>query len=176
MNDQKIITMISNNQESKAFTMLYSYFGKVSAMIKSKGGTKSDAEDIFQEALIILFNNIKSKKFEGRSTINTYLYSICFYLWNDELKRRGKTIQNNENEIISIDFMDEQLERESKLKKVEKVLESIGEKCMKLLKMFYYETLSMQTIASKLGYSSVGSAKTQKYKCIERAKSKISSL
>ena len=42
--------------------------------------------------------------------------------------------------------------------------------------MFYYQKRSMKTIASELGFKSETSAKTQKYKCLEKARKLISSV
>lgn len=53
---------------------------------------------------------------------------------------------------------------------LELVVKQLGNKCQEILKQFYFLKASMKSIASNLGYSSVNAAKTQKYKCLERAK------
>ena len=88
-------------------------------------------------------------------------------------------------EKINVDFeftseeeseFQEAIEREAKFKQIESVLTQIGDKCLQLLKLFYYEGLSMKIIASKVGLKSEKIAKNQKYKCLERAKLKVSLL
>ena len=71
--------------------------------------------------------------------------------------------------IISQDDIGYQEEKEEKLKMMESILNTISEKCKKIFEMFYFNKQSMQIIADRLGFSSVNSAKTQKYKCMERA-------
>ena len=69
--------------------------------------------------------------------------------------------------------LEEFLKKESKFEKLEKVLQDIGDRCLQLLILFYYRSLSMQEIADNMDFSSAKLAKNQKYKCMERAKKKI---
>lgn len=173
MDDQQIIELLKIGKQSKAFLKLYKNYPQVEKLILSKGGSKEDARDVFQEALIIFYEKVCNTEFKLTSAIGTYLYSVCRFLWKDELlKRKGKHIVD-----LSFDFSSEEeseftqaLEREEKFKQMESVLIQIGEKCMQILKMFYYDGLKMQVIASKVGLKSEKIAKNQKYKCMERAK------
>ena len=54
MHDHIIIELIRTNRTDKALAALYRHFPMIRTLIRSKGGTAEDAEDIFQEALIIL--------------------------------------------------------------------------------------------------------------------------
>lgn len=76
MNDQKLIELLQSNKTDKAFANLYKGYPKVEKLILSKGGTKADAQDVFQEALIVLYRKVTSTKFELTSQLSTYLI-IC---------------------------------------------------------------------------------------------------
>src|ERR1700756_864038 len=124
MSDDKIIELIRKGDTDKAFLTLYKHFPMMRKMILSKGGKKEDAEDIYQEALIILYRKVNEPQFKLSSKISTYLYSICRFLWKDELKKRNKmpaagfdeNIDTNEEEGIA-----ETVEKENKIKIAEKV-------------------------------------------------------
>jgi len=64
MHDQKIIELIRTDNSDKALAALYKHFGMMRKMILSKGGNTEDAEDIFQEALIIFCRKVKEPGFE----------------------------------------------------------------------------------------------------------------
>jgi len=148
-------------------------------LILSKGGSKEDAKDVFQEALIIFYEKVMSTDFKLTSAIATYVYSVSRFIWKDQLiKRKG-----NQTLELSFEFTSEEesefqkaIEREEKFKQLEGVLTQIGEKCLQILKLFYYDGLKMKAIALKVGLKSEKIAKNQKYKCLERAKLKVSSL
>lgn len=176
MNDKILIELLRNNKTDKAFGKLYKGYPKIERLITSKGGTKSDAQDVFQEALIILYRKVTTSDFTLTSQLSTYLYSVSRFLWKDELIK-SKRIQQQDfkldlipDEITELELL---MEKENKLKQVEEILQSITEKCREILQLFYFKELKMREISVKLGYSSEKVAKTQKYKCMEEAKRKI---
>ena len=51
---------------------------------------------------------------------------------------------------------------------VEKLLGQVSERCREILKLYYFDNLSMVEIAERAGFDNENSAKTQKYKCMQR--------
>lgn len=179
MDDNKIIELLKIGKQDKAFLNLYKNYPQVEKLILSKGGSKEDAKDVFQEALIIFYEKVKNTNFKLTATIGTYIYSVSRFLWKDEfIKRKGQQTVDLSFEFTSEEEIELQkaIEREAKFKQIESVLTQLGDKCLRLLKLFYYEGLSMKIIASKVGLKSEKIAKNQKYKCLERAKLKVSEL
>lgn len=173
MTGQEIIELIRKKQHSKAFYRLYKYQPVVKKLVMSKGGSRQDAEDVFQEALIILCRKAEDTQFVLTSSVDTYLYSVSRFLWKNELKKRNKITETDletgfdekdESEIAQL------TENESRFKLAEESLKKIGEKCFELLQLFYVKMKSMKEIASRLDFSSEKIAKNQKYKCLEKAK------
>lgn len=173
MKDQQVLDWIRAGKQQKAYKQLYSHFAAIRKMIRENGGNKEDAEDIFQEALIIFSRKCEDPSFELTSQVSTYLYSVSRFLWNDELKRKQRLSLTTANPDIRQDNgmdWEELIHQEEKFKKAETVLSKIGEKCLQLLKFFYLDNKSMKEIAKKMELSSEKIAKNQKYKCLERAK------
>jgi len=179
MNDQKIIELLRSERKHKAFLKLYKNYAQVEKLILSKGGSKEDAKDVFQEALIIFYEKAVKTDFKLTAAISTYLYSVCRFLWKDEhVKRKGKKAEDLSFEFSSEEEIEFQqaLDREEQFKQLESIITQIGDKCLKLLQLFYYEGLKMADIAKKVGLKSEKIAKNQKYKCLERAKLKANAL
>ena len=177
MEDKKIIDLIKSQKHNKVFTTLYKYFPVVKKMILANGGRSEDAEDIYQDALIVFYKKASAADFQLTSSINTYLYSICRFMWSDQLKKQQKQsftdiekVQVNESEFIAT------IETESQLKLAEKVISELGERCKELLILFYFQSKKLKDIAAKMGYNSENTAKNQKYKCLETAKLKLKAL
>lgn len=179
MEDQKIIELLRLKKQDVVFIRLYKNYPMVEKFILSKGGNKEDAKDIFQDALIIFYKKISQTDFKLTSSISTYLYSVCRFLWKDKLIKKNKMSSQEIADDFSIDFEKEMnaiLEKEAKFIQVEGVLQELGEKCLQVLSLFYYNGLSLKIIAQKMGLQSEAAAKTQKYKCLEQAKFKIKAL
>jgi hypothetical protein len=75
MEDQKIVELIRLQKNDRALVALYKNFPAVKKMIHSKGGHISDAEDIFQEGLIILCRKIKDPGFVLTARLSSYLWA-----------------------------------------------------------------------------------------------------
>lgn len=178
MEEENIIKSIRSGRRSKAINALYDYFPAVKKHIKSRGGSNHDAQDIFQEALIIFLKKVDDDKFELTSSINTYIFGVSRFLWNNAMCKK-----NPEASTVDIDDVvgtevetEEQLNQEVLYNKAEKALIDIGEKCTRLLQLFYIEMLSMKAIASQLNYNSQKVASNAKYKCLERARKRFKSI
>lgn len=63
------------------------------------GGSSSDAKDLFQEAMIVVFQKIRKEAFEPRKNIPEYIVGICKKMWFDRLSEKQKT--------LNIEFLEE---------------------------------------------------------------------
>ncbi|MCE3228041.1 MAG: polymerase, sigma-24 subunit, subfamily [Bacteroidetes bacterium] len=177
MNDKEIIKLISEKSYNKVVKNLYGYFPVIKKYIIKNSGTKSDAEDIFQDALLVLFKKTEKGNFELTSSLNTFLFGISRNLWKEQLRKNKKEVYSTvENQADVTEDFSSATEEYQKSKKAVEALSQLGEKCKQLLHLFYYKKLSMAEIASKLGFAGEKGAKNQKYRCLEKAKEIYSSL
>jgi len=177
MDDQKIVELIQSHKHDKVFTTLYKYFPVVKKMILANGGRAEDAEDIYQEALIVFYRKAASPGFVLTASINTYLYSICRFMWMEQSRKQQKqNFVEIEKETLSETEFIADIEAESQFSLAEKVISDLGERCRELLILFYFHSKKLKDIAAKMGYNSENTAKNQKYKCLEAAKNRLKLL
>lgn len=177
MTDQQIIDQIRTGHSDKALSTLYDHFSMIRKMVRSAGGTAADAEDIFQEALILLVRNIRQRNFSLTSKLSTYLYGMCRLLWKGELRRRHRPVPPElTQDPDSAEELSFDTEQEHQARLAEKVLHELGERCRELLLLFYHGGLKLRDIAARMGYSAESTAKNQKYKCLEAAKLRLKQL
>lgn len=174
MNDQEIIILLKSGKESTALKSLYENFTQIKSMIIKSGGSKDEAEEIFQRALLVFLENVRKPGFELTSSIGTYLYSTCRFMFYDKKRSQLKEQKYIQEALkVSSEDLDSKLEieeREQRFEKMNSIISQLGERCKELLHKFYVENKNMKTIAVEMGLSSDKVAKNQKYKCIERAK------
>jgi RNA polymerase sigma factor (sigma-70 family) len=178
MSDTEVIELIRRGRDQQAFSKLYAHFPKVDRMVKANSGSRSDAKDIFQDALIIFHRKAREADFTLTAAISTFLYGICRNLWRDELRRRNKAITKWDMEDSAEEPADLSalLAREGEYGTAEKALKGLGEKCLDVLQRFYVAHQSLQEIAKALGFAGEGAAKTRKYKCLEAARKRYRDL
>lgn len=169
MTDQQIIEHLKSGDQVAAFTALYKAFPMVKSHVRKHSGTSTEAEDIFQEALIILLKKVHLPEFQLSSSLSTYVFGISKFLWNNELRKRKPHLEFQLDHAGEIDPT-EYNEMDERIGFAQKALQSVSERCREIFQLFYIERLSMKSIAEKLGYTNEQNAKTQKYKCLEKAR------
>ena len=171
MKDSQIIDLIKKGRTEKPIKFLYKEFPKIKANIMSTGGDEEIARQIFHDSLILLIEKIERKDFVLTSKLTTFLFGINRFLWKNELRKRQKNIELEwaDTLIVSAEDLNYEQEKELKLNALKSILNRITDKCKSIFELFYFRKESMQVIADKLNFTSVNSAKTQKYKCMEKA-------
>ena len=160
--------------DKKAIESVYSEnYTLIQNFVINNNGTEDDARDIFQEAMIVLYEKAKQQDFELTCQIRTYLYSVCRRLWLKKLQyaRRIESRVENFDKVVSVE---EDLEDHEKLSLQYQTMRTsmgkIGEPCKSLIEAYYVHQKNMHEIAGFFGYTNADNAKNQKYKCLVRLK------
>lgn len=165
MKDKEVLGRIKEGDE-RALDFLYKkYYRMMVNMVIRNNGSEEEAKDIYQEALIVFWQKAASGKLVMTSKISTYLYSICQNLWRKELERKSRLVKSEGNEGDPEYMTHEQDER---IRIIHECINSMGTTCKKLLSYHYFDRLSMNEIATRLGYANTDTAKTKKYKCKQK--------
>lgn len=176
MQDQKIIELIRTDQSDRALNALYHHFPPIKKLIRRQGGQFADAEDIFQEALIILVRKVEAGNFTLTAKLSTYIFGVARYLWMEEWrKRRHERLHDFESGLTPAEEREvsDAVEEEGRIALAIKVLNELQDRCRELLLLFYKGRMRLRDIAVKMGYSSENTAKNQKYKCLEHARAQL---
>jgi RNA polymerase sigma factor (sigma-70 family) len=171
--DDEIVLALKQGDD-KALNLLYrTYFPMVLHFIASNSGSEQEAKDIYQEAVIVLYENLQTPNFELTCKIKTYIYSVCRRLWLKKLAEKSKYVGKIEDFESFIPFVKEDADIEEKdmqYKVMKQALEKLGEPCRTILEDFFIRNFTMQQITEKMGYTNTDNAKNQKYKCLMRLK------
>jgi RNA polymerase sigma factor (sigma-70 family) len=151
-------------------------FPRIARLVLSHGGTVETACDIFQDAMVILLEKIGHGKLTLSASIGTYLYSVCRHILGDQFRRnkRDQKMKAWYTEKYRDDIFFP-WEKPDHYARVAEVMDRIGEPCKALLEWFYYRQKDWESIASALGYKDAASARNQKYKCLEKIRSRVES-
>jgi len=164
---------LAANDTEAIETIYRDNFSAIKSYIIKNNGYTDDALDVFQEAMIVLFEKVKSGSFTLSCQLQTYLYSICRRLWLKKLQKQNRFNPSVETieEIVPVeDDLEFHEKKNNDFLFMESALAKIGEPCKSLLEAFYLEKKTMPEIAEAFGYTNADNAKTQKYKCLVRLK------
>jgi RNA polymerase sigma factor (sigma-70 family) len=172
-NERILLQGLAKNDKKAVETIYRENYGMVQALIINNNGSTDDARDVFQEAMIVLYEKARSGTFELHCQIRTYMYSVSRRLWLKKLQQTKRFTSDfgDPDSLVPVEEdLEDHLKRDQEFGMMERAILGLGEPCKSLLEAFYIEKKNMQEIALDFGYTNAENAKTQKYKCLMRLK------
>jgi len=175
MIDYSNLDLLNGIRRNDTIVLQYIYknfYSKINFFIKKNSGDDDDANDVFQEAIIIIFRKLKANELVlDECTFETYLYSVCRFLWLKQLdKRKIEKEKIKDNHEYHEDLYDDGLERVADLNEryrlYQKHFINLGKDCQKILQL-YFDKVPLKNIAQIMGFKSEKYAKKRKFKCKE---------
>lgn len=169
-NDHLVIAFKNNDQ--KVMHLIYqNTFPKFRSHVLKNSGNEAQAKDVFQEAFVSCWRNIKEGKLKQESNVEGYLITIAKNKWIDYLrsstfKKMVVTESFSHLSIVS-EESEKALEKETNIRVVRDAMDQLKESCKLLLRLFYFDRKSMEEI-SKVMNLAPASARNQKYRCMEK--------
>ena len=174
------------NQDPPAVAALYrdmqKYLGPIA---KQYALSQADLEDVLHDALILFLEKIRKPGFQLRSKVQVFVYGIALYLVLNQQrknKRRQATSLQEEilqNENLVLDAADESkivqwMDARNCQELVQAELDRLSAEEILILKLYYFEQMEIQHIATKLGISR-NHAYQKKFRCINKFRERVQS-
>ncbi|MFL0352017.1 RNA polymerase sigma factor [Xanthomarina sp. GH4-25] len=172
----QLIEAIKINDTHVLKELYQNNYRKIEILVLKNSGTIDHAKDIYQDAFLAVWQNIKQNKFQpqNETALNGYLYTIAKNKWMDFLRSKEykKTVVTSKLNNFSIkdthlDLKDDDILKENRLQNVMQAFKDLGLPCRSLLMKFYFEKKSMNTIAEELQLDAA-STRNKKYRCMQK--------
>ena len=171
--DQKTF-LVLKSKDNHAYEILYKfYYPSVRNFILKNNGSEDDAKDIFQETIIVLLEKVPKDDFNLTSSLKTFIFAISSNLWLKRLRDCNKMVKTEvgiyEKYLTDYEEAEKEIHHDNS-NKVFRVLKTITNKCIVLLKAIFYDEKNIDTITKEFGYTNRHTAQNQKFKCLEQAR------
>jgi DNA-directed RNA polymerase specialized sigma24 family protein len=171
--DHELLQGLRAQNEKAIYEVYTSYYPSVEKYIVMNSGTAQDAEDVFQDSVMVLLNYVAKENFILTCSIKTLVFAIARRLWLKQLRYRSRNETLLEIEIGQEDFITHWEEVESSERKYDslpQVLSRISVHCSGLLKQLF--------LTGKIPdhYKNNHTMRNQKYKCLEQARKMMQKL
>ncbi len=135
----------------------------------NNSGTRDDAKDVFQESIIVAYENIRAEKdFKLSSSFQTYIFSVARIIWIKHLNKVKENLSklNEDHEYIEFEEPQPFREHDFDYALYQKVFLELPEDCQRILKMIN-EGISQREIANRMGFKSESYIAKRKHFCKE---------
>lgn len=153
------------------------YFYLIRHGSKKYSISEDDAASAYSDAIISIIDNVAGHKFEGRSSLKSYIYKVFLNKCVD-IVRKETTNKSRVNKTTDLnDFLNMMPDNtKSIIQKIidanqqmvlKQKLQEIGEKCKQLL-LYFEDGYSDKEIAAIMSYNSSDVVKTSRLRCLEK--------
>jgi RNA polymerase sigma factor (sigma-70 family) len=166
--DQRNLELMQQGDEQALVTLYRANAQMVVSFITRNSGTADDAKELLHEAVVILWERVRSGRFERSAQLSTFLFAVARNLWFRRLARMKREIPTEIDPEVTADdtpsTLDDLVETEQ-TERIRLAMKRIGEPCHTLLLLFYWEELSTEQIAQRMGFANADTVKSKKYQC-----------
>jgi len=167
LNDEQLVSAIKSGDRQALLQLYRDNYMSVRNYISKNNGRQEDAEDILQDACVAVWEKIRNNSLELNARLTTLVFAISKNLWLKRLRKDSR--QSPLSDVISETYSEESdLFDSQDLQLVVKMMNSLGEKCRMLLKLFYFDRRDMKEIAQIMEYNHADTAKAKKHQCFKQ--------
>lgn len=172
--DQYIIKGIIR-EDPKVIKEIYKTCSKpVINLVKRNNGSMQDAEDVFQETIIIILKKAKRSEIILTSKFTTYFLGVCRFVWLKKLREKDNKMVTLDPNLALIDSTDIEtmIEKRERHTFYLQKMKQLSAECQQLIGL-YVDGKKMKEIAKVMGYKTAVYARKRKLICKERFLNRI---
>jgi RNA polymerase sigma factor (sigma-70 family) len=155
--------------DDDALVMIYQQNRKaIVSLVVKNNGSNDDAEDVLQDSVIILWERVRSGRFEYTAKLSTFLFAIAKNVWSRKRARKHREMATEfTDDVLESDDVSqlESMVESERSKTVASALDELGDPCKTLLLLYYWEEKSQEDIAAQMGFANAATVKSKKYTC-----------
>lgn len=170
--DRILLARLKENEQEAYLSLYRLYYPDLARFVLRNSGNREDAEDVFQETLLVLLHKTREEHFQLNAELKTFLYAINRNQWLKKLRSRHIPLPidyaEHSDAIITDDIdvdVHQQQQSESWLLRL---FENITGHCVVLITRIFLKQHEPELLIKELGYKNSHTFQNQKYKCINQ--------
>jgi len=165
--DQALIKGIRNHESPILEHVYETYYPIIESYIIHNQGSRDQARDVFQDAMMVIYNKVKTDELELSCKFGTYLYAICKNMWVQERKKYLHRLEILKKQPMMVN--DPGPAEDPLLQKhlsflFNKHFGELSADCQKILSMFFNH-FSVEDIRAAMNYKDLHHTADRKYRC-----------
>jgi len=174
-NDSQTLERL-RKRDNAAYNLLYTfYYPSIEKFVLRNSGNAADAQDVFQETIMVLLDKVPKKDFILTSSMKTYIMAVASNIWLKRLREARRAIPEVEaqsDESLQEWELTEFVSTEDDVKRnlLQRIFHNMTKHCVIFLTRTFLNGVTRDKLMAEMGYSNTHSFDNQKYKCLEQAR------
>jgi len=165
--EEQLIEGIRDHNSEILEYVYRTFFPVIESYIVHNNGNHEQAEDVFQEAMIIVYDRIRSRGLTLSCKFGTYIYAVCKNIWIQERKKyllHTEKLRRQPLEVHEPGPEEDPLLARHLEKLFDHHFGQLSEDCRKILTMFFKD-YPIEEIRRRMNYKDIHHAADRKYRC-----------
>lgn len=165
MNDEQLVEGLKAQDPAASQELLDLYGSRLLRSAYLLCGNETEAQDFAQETFLQAIRSVH--RFQGRSTIYTWLHGILLNIVRQSHRRNARLVYDNE--LLNREIADEtagQLDAETASSELRRALQRLSASHREVIILRYYENMKIHELAGRLGIST-GTVKSRLHYAIQ---------
>lgn len=167
---EEILEGIQNRDTDILDYVYKSFFNHIKDFVTQNDGTEDDAKDVYQDAILVIYQKTRNNNLTLSCSFNTFLFSIGRLLWLKQLNYR-KNFKKVIEESAKFIELDEEISNiywtNERFKLYQDHFKRLSYNCQKILELFLAR-IQLKEIARILRLKSDDYVKKRKHQCKEK--------
>ena len=176
MSDENYLHALCAGDTQRIRVIYQQYAVQIQRWVQDNNGSIADAQDLFQDGLIAIYDRYCSTEFQLGSSFGALLFGICKRKWFDRLKEKNResVVRKVEEERYNDDH-DPSVESEAAFQELQKqetlaqTFALLSAQCQQLLSLLG-KGIAIDDIAQQLGIANANAVYQSKHRCMSRWK------
>lgn len=170
LQENNIINDLKGNINFAFGEMYKKYFPVVNRFVINNSGSEADAQDVFQDTMLVLVEKLRKDDFVLTASLKTYIMAIAKHLWFKKIRDAVQVVELSESQNQSFfEEIEQSIEHEKTYSdKLQYYMTKITDHCNRLLHDIFFKNKPIEEIQKQYGYSTKHNAQNQKHKCVEQ--------
>ncbi|MDX2432647.1 MAG: sigma-70 family RNA polymerase sigma factor [Bacteroides sp.] len=165
--EAKLVSGIRNHDSGVLEHVYEAYFPMIEGYVIHNSGSRDEAQDVFQEAMIIAYKKIRDRELELTCKFGTYLYAICKKIWIQDRKKYLLHAEKLRNQPLMVNDPgpeEDPLFQQHAKDLFNKHFRELSKDCQKIL-MLFFSNHPVEEIQKEMNYKDLHHAADRKYRC-----------
>ncbi len=165
--DNKFLTALLENDERLIRELYQTCKHRTVSLIKSMGGTSQEGDDIFQDAIMVIYRKAEREGLFLTCNINTFLHSVSRNIWLKK-KRDEKeyALDPSFDEIADPTDIHRLMVQNDCYELFRHYFQQLGDECQAILKKHFMKARDKET--AEIYHISVNTLKKRRFDCKKR--------
>ncbi|MEL6558701.1 MAG: sigma-70 family RNA polymerase sigma factor [Bacteroidota bacterium] len=163
------LELLKNGDKALIQKLYQECFRGIAGWVKRNSGREADAEDVFHDAMVTVYQKAVDNKLDLHCKLSTFVFAVSKKIWQHKLRTKGRYMNADFGGSAELSSGEEahalQLAVDSEIESLyRRSFQKLSKECQEILN-YFFNGLSIDAIAKRMNLASANLTRKRKFRC-----------